>query len=55
MLDGPIEPNFVDVLNGMKALMFKSCWKADGVGNADTDGRLNVNPLAELFETTSPA
>lgn len=54
MPDGAIDPKAVETLKGMKALMLRSCWKVDGVGN-DADERLDVKPLAELLETTFPA
>jgi hypothetical protein len=47
VLEGPTDPV---LLNGMKALTFKSCWNVEGLGDADTKAKLGVTSLAVLFE-----
>ena len=42
------------LLNGMKALTFKTCWNVDGLGDADIKDRFGGTSLAVLLETTGP-
>lgn len=53
--EGPTDPQFVVLLNGIKALTFRNCWNVDAFGDADTNERLGTTKsLAVLLEITGP-